>query len=140
MMKRNAEQWACERLQTALHNPDGLNIDIDPIDAVGVHAVLVCLHNAVGSDDGLPLRSIRVDPRDDLLNILLEDEQRSAGHPNGIDAINRRFMANVAELTHAPSGWVLNTFVVPVASAVVDDAVRIQTCKLPNWRTLEHDK
>jgi len=138
-MKDQSGQWACEKLQQALHNPDGPNITIEPIDAVGVHAILVVLHNSVDRDEGLPLRDISVDSAGDRLNILLEDIGRTAAHPSHVSAVVRRFMAAIAELDYGPSGWELNVFVVP-AGGNSEVAVRMQHLQLTDWRVLEHDK
>lgn len=128
LRKRNMTppaQWAILKLQAAIDDPDMPPDSLNPLDAIGIHAVLMALYNAMETPyDGLPFAGLRLDPSCKRMDVTLNDDSPQTNR------LVERWIAAVSQLPHAPSGWTLNV-------SKVGGSLNFRHLELPDWRYVD---
>ena len=125
-MQDYSGKWAQRKLTEALADQGD---QPTPSDAIGLFAVLLCLHDSVDCYAGIPLEALRIDTENKRLDMELRGGRYTPGHPDHVDQVITRFMGAVTGLNFGPNAWTLNVY-------KTGETVAVRSYELTNFEVI----
>lgn len=119
-LMKTPEELAFTMLRSVLCST-GFPCDLDPLNAIGIHAILTQLSKADNPYEPLPVRAALIDSDNRSLKIEFGDDSQST------KKLVYRWVGLISQLTYSPSGWTLEAI-------LMGQDLSIRKIELPDWK------